>query len=312
MRNPIEHIMSGNLERLGVAFVMATAVCGLSMTVQAAEFGHQREVGGGKIRLLILSGANNHDWKSTTPVLKKMYEESGHFTVDVTENVPGLSGGDFAKYDALVSNYTTFPNVKGHRWPAETEKAFLEYIAAGHGLVLFHAASTAWNDWPEFTDLIGLSWQMGQSAHGAYHSFVVSIVDHEHPVTKGMKDFQHLKDELYHRQLKHGTAKVLATAYSDKAKRRHRPERADDRGHRIRPRPGLPQRHGPRPQGDGLHRLANADAPRHRMGRHGQGHDPHSRRLARTGERREIAYPITARTASTIWPMRIGAPQDFR
>ncbi len=218
MRNPIEHIMSGNLERLGVAFIMATAVCGLSMTVQAAELGHQREVGGGKIRLLILSGANNHDWKSTTPVLKKMYEESGYFTVDVTENVPGLSGGDFAKYDALVSNYTTFPNVKGHRWPAETEKAFLEYIAAGHGLVLFHAASTAWNDWPEFTDLIGLSWQMGQSAHGAYHSFVVSILDHEHPVTKGMKDFQHLKDELYHRQLKHGTAKVLATAYSDKAK----------------------------------------------------------------------------------------------
>ncbi len=217
MRNPREHIMSGNLGRLGVAFVMAAATCGLSMNLQAAEAGHEPEVGRGKIRLLILSGANNHDWKSTTPVLKKMYEQSGRFTVDVTENVPELSGRDFAKYDALVSNYTTYPNVKGQRWPAQTEKAFLDYIAAGHGLVIFHAASTAWNDWPEFTDLIGLSWQMSQSAHGTYHSFVVTILDHEHPVTKGMKDFQHLKDELYHRQLLHGTAKVLATAYSDKA-----------------------------------------------------------------------------------------------
>ena len=141
----------------------------------------------GKIRLLILSGANNHDWKSTTPVLKKMYEQSGRFTVAVTEDVPSLKGADFARFDALVCNYTTFPNVAGHRWPAETEKAFLDYIAAGHGLVLFHAASTAWNDWPEFGDLIGMTWQKGISAHGDYHSFAVTIVDHEHPVTRGMQ-----------------------------------------------------------------------------------------------------------------------------
>jgi type 1 glutamine amidotransferase len=173
----------------------------------------------GKIRLLILSGANNHDWKSTTPVLRKMYEQSGRFTVSVTEDVPSLKAADFARYDALVCNYTTYPNMAGHRWPAETEKAFLDYIAAGHGLVLFHAASTAWNDWPEFGDLIGLTWQKDGSAHGDYHSFTVTIVDREHPVTRGMKNFQHVKDELYHRQLKHATAHVLATAYSAKSKR---------------------------------------------------------------------------------------------
>ena len=31
---------------------------------------------GGKIRLLILSGANNHAWRATTLVLQKMYDES--------------------------------------------------------------------------------------------------------------------------------------------------------------------------------------------------------------------------------------------
>jgi len=178
---------------------------------------------GGKIRLLILSGANNHNWKATTPVLKKMFEDSGRFAVDVTEDVPALTGADFAKYDALVCNYTTYPNILGHRWPAATEQAFLDYIAAGHGFVLFHAASTAWNDWPEFTDLIGMTWQRDAhgkniSGHGAQHSFAVTIVDKEHPVTQGMKDFQHVKDELYHRLLKHNTAHVLATAFSDKAK----------------------------------------------------------------------------------------------
>jgi type 1 glutamine amidotransferase len=170
-----------------------------------------------KLRILILSGANNHDWQHTTPVLQKFYEGSGRFAVTVTEKVPQMTAADFAGYDALVCNYTTYPNVRGHRWPAATEKAFLDYIAAGHGLVIFHAASTAWNDWPEFTDLIGLTWQMGTSAHGKYHSFAVTILDREHPVTAGMQSFQHVPDELYHRQLKHATAHVLATAYSDKA-----------------------------------------------------------------------------------------------
>jgi uncharacterized protein len=173
----------------------------------------------GKIRLLILSGANNHAWKATTPVLKQMYEDSGLFTVDVTDNVPALTGSDFAKYDALVSNYTTWPNIEGNRWPAETEKAFLDYIRAGRGFVLFHAASTAWNDWPEFTELIGLWWKKGQTGHGVQHAFTVNIVDKQHPITQGMPDFVHVKDEMYGRQVKSTTAKVLATAFSDKSTR---------------------------------------------------------------------------------------------
>jgi type 1 glutamine amidotransferase len=176
-----------------------------------------------KIKLLILSGANNHNWKATTPVLKKMYEDSGRFAVDVSDDVPHLTGADFAKYDCIVSNYTTYPTVAGKRWPAQTEKAFLDYISAGHGFVLFHAASTAWGDWPEFSDLIGLTWQKDAdgkniSGHGAYHAFKIAFTATEHPITKGMKDFVHVPDELYHRQKVHATAKVLATAFSDKAK----------------------------------------------------------------------------------------------
>ena len=179
---------------------------------------------GGKTRLLIFSGANNHSWKTTTPVLQRLYEDSGRFSVQVTEDVPNINPAEFAKYDAIVCNYTSYPKIEGHRWPAATEKAFLDYIAAGHGFVLFHAASTAWGDWPEFGDLIGLTWQKDKSTgknisgHGAQHAFVISIVDKTHPVTQGMADFQHVKDELYHRQLLHPTGHVLATTFSDKAR----------------------------------------------------------------------------------------------
>jgi len=196
------------IKKLILFFALATAV-------HAAD--------GDKLRMLIFSGANNHNWKATTPVLQKMYEDSGRFSVSVTDDVPNFNPAEFAKYDVIVCNYTSYPKIEGHRWPAATEKAFLDYIAAGHGFVVVHAASTAWGDWPEFGDLIGLTWQVDKatgkhiSGHGKQHSFTVKIVDPNHPVTQGMKDFQHVPDELYHKQLKHSTAHVLATAFSDKA-----------------------------------------------------------------------------------------------
>jgi uncharacterized protein len=191
---------------------------GIFAAIGTARADEPLTASGPKIRILILSGANNHDWKSTTPVLMKMYDDSGLFSVKVTEDVSSLRASDFANYGAIVSNYTTYPETKGHRWPADLEKAFLDYIAAGHGFVTFHAGSTTWSDWPEFGDLIGLTWQTNISLHGANHSFAVTVADNEHPITKGMKSFQHVPDELYHRQLKHSTAKVLATAYSAKNK----------------------------------------------------------------------------------------------
>jgi type 1 glutamine amidotransferase len=215
-RNPLR---TAGEETAGDNLIMI-ARCLLFLALATALPAAQSE----KLRLLILSGANNHDWKSTTPVLKSMYEASGWFTVDVTEDVPALTGADFVKYDVLVCNYTTYPKIEGHRWPAATEKAFLDYIAAGHGFVLFHAASTAWDDWPEFGDLIGLTWQKNPttgkniSGHGSQHSFAVTLTDTNHPVTKGMKDFQHVTDELYHRQRLHPGAQVLATTFSSPAK----------------------------------------------------------------------------------------------
>src|SRR4051812_16416363 len=42
---------------------------------------------GRKIRVVIIDGQNNHDWRSTTPFMKKALEESGRFTVDVSTNL---------------------------------------------------------------------------------------------------------------------------------------------------------------------------------------------------------------------------------
>ena len=83
-------------------------------------------------KALIVDGQNGHDWKSTTPVLKKILEDTGLFTVDVAtspEKGKDMSGfkPDFAAYNVVVSNY------QGDSWPEETQKTLLQYVRNGGG-----------------------------------------------------------------------------------------------------------------------------------------------------------------------------------
>ena len=65
-----------------------------------------------KVPALIIDGQNNHDWKATTPVLQRLLEETGLFTVEVATAPPAQDAKladfqpDFAKYRVIVMNYT--------------------------------------------------------------------------------------------------------------------------------------------------------------------------------------------------------------
>jgi len=164
------------------------------------------------LRLLILSGKNNHNWKATTPALKEIYEDSGRFVVDVTNDPSSCDAGTFARYEVIVSNWSAWPD-PDRQWGEETERAFLEFVRNGGGFALFHAASATFDDWSEFQQLIGASYTKGTTGHGRIHAFKVTIVDRDHPVTRGINDFW-ITDELWHRMGMRPTAHVLATAYS--------------------------------------------------------------------------------------------------
>lgn len=107
------------------------------------------------LKVLIVDGQNNHAWKETTPVLKKMLEDSKLFTVDVATS-PAKGGDmitfkpDFAKYAVVVSNYN------GESWSAETKAAFEKYMRAGGGLVSYHAADNSFPEWKEYNEMVAV------------------------------------------------------------------------------------------------------------------------------------------------------------
>jgi type 1 glutamine amidotransferase len=166
------------------------------------------------IRILILSGENNHDWKSTTPKLEAILKKSGRFHVEITETPALLTDRSLEPYDVVLSNWNVFgrkPAVAG--WPDETRRAYLDFVRRGKGHVVVHAGSSSFPDWGEYSRLALASWKDGQTTHGPRHEFTVRIEDVSHPITAGMEPFR-IFDELWNKPGISDGAKVLASSYS--------------------------------------------------------------------------------------------------
>ena len=161
------------------------------------------------IRVLLFSGQNNHDWKTTTPRLKAILTESGRFAVDVTERPDQGATEMFAKYDLILSDWNAWGNAPVKEWPTATRQAFLSFIRNGKGYVSIHAGSSSFYDWPEYQQIGGLFWNLAATSHGAPHEFTVQFPG-DHPVTRGLAPFK-TKDELWLKPGMHPAARVLAT-----------------------------------------------------------------------------------------------------
>ncbi len=184
----------------------------------AASAGAQQQAPS-KIQVLIITGQNGHDWRGTTPVLRQILEETGKFEVRVTEEFRGAGPETLAPYDLVVLNYyeRRRPEL---RWGERAEKALLDFVRSGKGLVMYHFSVAAFDGWEEYEKLSGGNWRPNQGHHSPKHNFTVEIRDADHPITRGLtKSFPQPDDELY-ANLKwqpQGAYHVLATAWDDHA-----------------------------------------------------------------------------------------------
>lgn len=188
------------------------------------------------------SAGTYHDWVHTTPVLRRMLEETGLFSVTVQTIAAGGAAPvslDFSRYRAVVLNY----DAPDERWPAELRSRFEAYVKDGGGLVAVHAADNAFPGWAAFNEMVGVGGWRGRTeqagpywyyregkltsdpsagrggSHGKRTPFQVTVRDNGHPITRGLpKTWMHQGDELYARLRGPGrNMTVLATAFSDPA-----------------------------------------------------------------------------------------------
>jgi len=195
-----------------------------------------------KIKVMIVGGQNNHDWAKSTPFMKGILDEAGHFDVTVYNAPP--RGAPQEQWDAWQPKFDDFGCIvldyNGEMWPERVKKDFVDYVNGGGGVVAIHAANNAFAGWKEFEDMLALLWRgQGYGAslyvddqgnvvregpgegrgmgHGSQYDWMMTTRDTGHPITKGMPlRWQHRMDELYHGQ--RGPAEdvhILLTAFSD-------------------------------------------------------------------------------------------------
>jgi type 1 glutamine amidotransferase len=164
------------------------------------------------IRVLLLSGQSNHDWKATTPELVEILGEG--FAVDITEGPEALTARSLEPYDVVVSNWNAYGlEPAGAAWSEETREAYLDFVRQGGGHVVVHAGSSSFDDWEGYRRLTLARWEEDRTSHGSNHAFEVRIDDPTHPVTAGLEGFT-TTDELWNRPGLAEGVQVLASSFS--------------------------------------------------------------------------------------------------
>ena len=190
---------------------LITALLGASSLLQAQEAPR-------KIQLLIITGQDKHPWREATPFIRSILDQTGRFEVRVTEEFHGATTETLAPYDAAVLIYSD-EKLAVAPWGPVTRDALLQFVKSGKGLVVYHHSAASFQDWPEYQKLCGCVWRSNDSHHAPVHDYEVTIRDHDHSVTRGMKSFFAKTDELYAglKCIPLENLRVLATGYDDRS-----------------------------------------------------------------------------------------------
>jgi hypothetical protein len=129
---------------------------GLQMAAPAADMN--------KIKVLIVDGFSNHDWKYNTQLLRGILDPTGLFEVSVSTAPPTNGAPEWATWRPKFSDYDvviqTYNDLKGGTpWPKEVQAAFESFVTNGGGFFDYHSANNAFAKWPAYNDMIGLGWR---------------------------------------------------------------------------------------------------------------------------------------------------------
>jgi type 1 glutamine amidotransferase len=163
-------------------------------------------------RVLVITGRDVpvHNWRETTPAIRDILEQTKLFEVVVSEEPLVLESSALDTYDAVLLNYYNWQR------PGLSEKArenLLAFVKGGKGLISVHFSVRAFEDWPEYRNLVGRIWTKG-SGHGPRGPFKIRVAAKDDPITAGMSDFE-TDDELYAKLVGDAPIQVLIEADSD-------------------------------------------------------------------------------------------------
>ncbi len=152
-----------------------------------------------KIRVLVVTGGHGFDKEP----FFKLFKDNPDITFQAVEHpnaYASLKAEAAKQWDVLVL-YDMQASI-----PDEAKEDFVARLKEGKGLVVLHHALCSYQHWPEYAKIIGGQYYMEKTVlDGVEHpassykhdmDFKIQVADTNHPVTRGLKDFQ-THDETY-------------------------------------------------------------------------------------------------------------------
>jgi type 1 glutamine amidotransferase len=161
--------------------------------------------------LLLTGGPDHaHDFPSSSRALAGVLRDAG-FEVTVVDHPDQLVGHllpgavdllvvNALRWRMLPDRYAPWRDEWAYRTAPATSEAITSFVAGGGGLLASHTASICFDDWPEWGDVLGGSWQWDVSSHppvGPVEAHTASERAARHPVLRGLPSTLALDDEVY-------------------------------------------------------------------------------------------------------------------
>lgn len=152
------------------------------------------------IRILVVTGGHDYDVEHFNSMLAALGPDISYQVAELPAAFSMFLPENRSKYDAIVFY---------HMWQTISEdqaNSLSDCIKKGKPLVVLHHSICAFDDWPEYINIIGGKYfHKPTVVNGKEYPactyihdlhFTIKIVDPEHPVTKGLSDID-IFDETY-------------------------------------------------------------------------------------------------------------------
>lgn len=153
------------------------------------------------LRVLFLGDRAGHRPAARYAIIEPVLTNH-NIEITYTESMDDLNPGRLARVDCLL----IYANVT--RISPEQEKAMLDFVAGGGGLVPIHCASFCFQNSSNYVDLVGAQFQR----HGT-GVFKETIINSDHPVMKGLTEIESWDETYVHRR--HNTNRVVLAERRD-------------------------------------------------------------------------------------------------
>ncbi len=167
----------------------------------------------GKIRVLLTFGGHGFEEQPFFAVFDAMPDVE-YTKAPMPQSLDLLKPGLEKQYDVIVM----YDMVQGIS--PEQQKAFVELLNTGIGVFSLHHNMGANQDWPEFRKIIGGKFptkpseidgkQYAPSLWSHDEDMKIAVVDKQHPITRGIEDFE-IHDETYKNYYTEPGVKILLT-----------------------------------------------------------------------------------------------------